>query len=106
MKRQVLQSFKSLHKAGKVVFEGDLAALEKVRLKINDEYKKNKNLRDKTVIDEKIKFSKEVEKELRSSVIQAVEVAPGKYEAKIRSETIKLDNIPFKETCEMKVEKT
>lgn len=74
-----------------------------------------------------LKFSKEVETELRSSVIQAVEVSPGKYgempcakfinlkipstiffvaEAKIRSETVKLDNVPFKEICDVKKEKT
>lgn len=49
-----------------------------------------------------IKFATEVEKELKSSVIQAVEVAPRKYEAKIRTETVKLDNVPFKEICDFK----
>ncbi|XP_045476623.1 complex III assembly factor LYRM7 [Harmonia axyridis] len=102
MRKQVLQSFKSLHKAGKIVFDGDLAALEKIRLKINDEYKKHKNISDGNKIQEMIKFATEVEKELKSSVIQAVEVAPRKYEAKIRTETVKLDNVPFKEICEIK----
>lgn len=38
---QVLRSFKNLHRARKIAFEGDENALHLARNKINDEYKKN-----------------------------------------------------------------
>ncbi|KAL3271955.1 hypothetical protein HHI36_022425 [Cryptolaemus montrouzieri] len=105
LRRYVLQSFKTLHKTRKRIFSGDIGALENLRNKINQEYKQNKNINDADKIKEMIKFANEVEFELRTSVIQAVEVEPGKYEAKITADTLKLDNVPFKEICDVKVKK-
>ncbi|KAK9880488.1 hypothetical protein WA026_011730 [Henosepilachna vigintioctopunctata] len=100
LKRQVLQSFKSLHKTRKTIFKGDTLALERARLKINEEYKKNKNIQNDK-IEQMIMFANEVENELRKNVIQAIEVEPGKYKACITEETLKLDNIPYKyNSCE------
>lgn len=52
MKLQVLRVFKALHTARKIVFEGDIRALEAGRIKINEEFKKNKHVSNKDAIDE------------------------------------------------------
>ncbi|XP_056635459.1 complex III assembly factor LYRM7 [Diorhabda carinulata] len=97
IRRQVLKTFKELHKTRKTVFQGDLTALSEARKRINEEYKKCKHVTDLKAIEELIKYSQDVERELRTTVIQAREVKPGIYEAKITKDTVKLDNIPFSE---------
>lgn len=52
MKLQVLKVYKALHRARKIVFEGDIRALEAGRIKINEEFKKNKHVSNKDAIDE------------------------------------------------------
>lgn len=47
---QVLQSFKKLHRTRKKVFAGDMKALTAARLKINDEYSKNRHVQDEEAI--------------------------------------------------------
>ncbi|CAK1598654.1 unnamed protein product [Parnassius mnemosyne] len=91
----VLQSFKKLHRTRMKIFEGDLRALTAARIKINQEYKNNKNVQDEQSIKSMIKFGEDVETELRTQVIQAREVKPGVFEAKITKETLKLENIPY-----------
>lgn len=49
------------------------------RIKINDEFKKNKHVTDEGSIDELVKLAEEVEKELKSNVIQAREKEPGVF---------------------------
>ncbi|VEN44192.1 unnamed protein product [Callosobruchus maculatus] len=95
----VLQSFKNLHKTRKRVFKGDEKALQEARKQINEEYKKFKNTTNPKGIQELIEYAIQVEKELRTCVIQAREVAPGKFQAEITSDTIKIDNVPYKEQC-------
>lgn len=97
VRREVLQCFKSLHQTRKQVFNGDIKALELGRLKINDEFKKNRDIKEPSKVLELIQLSKAVEKELKTTVIQAVETQPGVYEAKIRPEVVKLDNVPFQD---------
>lgn len=63
----------------RTVFAGDDVALNAVRTKINDEYKKNKSIENQESILEMIKFAKEVEDELRTTVVQAKATAPGVY---------------------------
>lgn len=95
--KQVLQAFKAVHRARKRVFEGDIRALEAGRIKINEEFKKYKHVSDESVIGEVsiswyniswlyclqnfqlVKLAREVEKELKTNVIQAEQVEPGKY---------------------------
>ncbi|CAH2071532.1 unnamed protein product, partial [Iphiclides podalirius] len=91
----VLQNFKRLHRTRMKVFNGDSRALSAARIKINEEFKKNKNVTDKNSIMAMIKFAEDVEVELRTQIIQAREVKPGIYEARITEETLKLDNIPY-----------
>ncbi|XP_022909562.1 complex III assembly factor LYRM7 [Onthophagus taurus] len=97
LRKEVLLAFKRLHKARKKVFANDDNALEKGRIKINEEFKKNKHVKDPVAIAELTKLANEVQKELLTTVIQAVEVSPGKYEMRILPETLKLDNVPFKD---------
>ncbi|XP_028136512.1 complex III assembly factor LYRM7 [Diabrotica virgifera virgifera] len=97
LRARVLQSFKNIHKTRKNIFDGDIIALTEARNKINEEYKKCKHVSDPGAIEELVKYSEEVEKELRTTVIQAKEVKPGVFEAKIRDETVKLENVPFNE---------
>lgn len=100
LRNETLQAFKSLHKAAKYVFKGDRFTINRAREQINIEYKKYKNVSDKTAIKELILHSKAVENELRTTVIQAKEIKPGQYELHLRDEIPKLENVPFKDCTE------
>ncbi|CAK1545846.1 unnamed protein product [Leptosia nina] len=91
----VLNNFKKLHRTRLKVFKGDYRAQTAARVKINEEYKKNKTVTDVEAIKAMIKFSEDIENELRTQVIQAKEIKPGVFEAKITEDTVKLDNVPF-----------
>ncbi|KAI5631410.1 hypothetical protein NE865_15885 [Phthorimaea operculella] len=95
LRKSVLQSFKKLHRTRMRVFEGDSRALDAARLRVNQEYKKNKQVADHDAVKAMIQFAEDVEKELRTQVIQAREVKPGVFEAKITEETLRLENIPY-----------
>ncbi|KAG6459608.1 hypothetical protein O3G_MSEX011482 [Manduca sexta] len=81
------------------VFVGDERALTAARIKINEAYRKNKNVENEDAIKEMIKFGEDVERELRTQVIQARQVKPGVYEAKITEDTLKLENVPFNDNA-------
>lgn len=76
---QVLHTFKSLHRVARTIFAGDERALFAARTKINDDFKKNKSVENKESIVELLKFGEEVEKELRTSVVQAKRTKPNVY---------------------------
>lgn len=97
LRSQVLQTFKSLHKTRLKVFEGDEITLKAGRIMINEEFRKNKHVTDEGSISALIQLAKDVETEVRTRVIQAKEVRPGVYEARITEDTVKLDNIEFDE---------
>ncbi|XP_076293539.1 complex III assembly factor LYRM7 isoform X3 [Lasioglossum baleicum] len=80
-------------------FQGDEHALTVVRNKINEEYKKYKNVTNSAAIEELNKFALEVEHELRTAVIQAVEKKPGVFALRITKDTEMVDNVAFKD-CE------
>ncbi|CAH1953993.1 unnamed protein product [Acanthoscelides obtectus] len=96
---RVLETFKKLHKTRKRVFKGDERALQEARKQINGEYRKFQNTTNLRGIEELIEYAEQVEKELRTCVIQAKEIAPGKFQAEITSDTLKIDNVPYKEQC-------
>lgn len=104
-RREVLQSFKNLHKTRKQVFKGDLLALNAVREKINVEFKKNRELQDKDEIVKMVKLAQDVVVELKSTVIQAVEIKPGVFEAKISEDTLKIDNTPYRDCSEQELKR-
>ncbi|CAG9767921.1 unnamed protein product [Ceutorhynchus assimilis] len=103
LRQEVLQTFKSLHQTRKTVFKNDNRALAEGRTKINQEFKKQKHVENEAAIQELLNYARAVEHELKTCVIQAQEVAPGKYQAEITKDTIKLDNVAFKEECCMEV---
>uniref|UniRef100_A0A1B0CCI4 Complex III assembly factor LYRM7 n=1 Tax=Lutzomyia longipalpis TaxID=7200 RepID=A0A1B0CCI4_LUTLO len=70
-KLNVLQIFKKLHRTSHGVFRNDSHALSAVRMKINEEFRKNSGCKDAEEIQKLIKLAEEVETELRTSVVQA-----------------------------------
>ncbi|CAK9799048.1 Complex III assembly factor LYRM7 [Anthophora plagiata] len=97
LRRKVLHMFKKLHRTRMNAFRDDENALKVVRAKINEEYKKYKNVQNTAAIEELNKFAEEVEHEVRTTVIQAVETEPGKFALRITPDTQLLDNVPYKD---------
>lgn len=91
LRREVLQVFKKLHRTRLSTFKGDKYALEVLRNKINDEYRKYKHITNPDAIKELNKFAEEVEHDVRTTIIQAVEKEPGRYELNIRPDVL-VDN--------------
>ncbi|XP_018047255.1 PREDICTED: complex III assembly factor LYRM7 isoform X2 [Atta colombica] len=79
LRREILRVFKKLHRTRLKTFEGDEYALQVVRDQINKEYRKYKNVTNQAVIEELNKFAQEVEYEIRTTVIQAIETAPRRH---------------------------
>ncbi|XP_032674170.1 complex III assembly factor LYRM7 isoform X2 [Odontomachus brunneus] len=92
----VLQVFKKLHRTRLRKFEGDKHALQVVRNKINEEYRKYKNITNSAAIEELNRFAQEIEHEVRTTVIQTVETAPGRIELQLTPDVL-LDNVPYKD---------
>ncbi|XP_069340115.1 complex III assembly factor LYRM7 [Eulemur rufifrons] len=69
---KVLQLFKTLHRTRQQVFKNDARALEAARIKINEEFKSNKNETSPKKIEELMKVGSDVELLLRTSVIQGI----------------------------------
>lgn len=91
LRREVLRHFKKLHRTRLNTFKGDEHALKVVRDKINEEYRKHKNITDEATIKELHKFAQEVEHEVRTNVIQVVEKEPGVVALRITPDVL-LDN--------------
>ncbi|XP_076388602.1 complex III assembly factor LYRM7 isoform X4 [Megachile rotundata] len=92
LRRKVLQTFKKLHRTRMNTFNGDERALKVIRHKINTEYKKFKHVTNKVAIEELNKFAEEVEYEIRTTVVQAIQTEPGKFR-----DTALVDNVPYKD---------
>ncbi|XP_063579927.1 complex III assembly factor LYRM7 isoform X2 [Pongo abelii] len=69
---KVLQLFKTLHRTRQQVFKNDARALEAARIKINEEFKKNKSETSPKKVEELMKIGSDVELLLRTSVIQGI----------------------------------
>lgn len=98
LRNEVLRAFKALHGARKSVFNGDQRTLEAARKKINEEFKKNKYVNDEGSIKDLVLLAKDVENELRSTVIQAVRVAPDKYRLRLTADTGKYEDAPYRKS--------
>ncbi|KAG5322963.1 LYRM7 factor, partial [Pseudoatta argentina] len=101
---QILRVFKKLHRTRLKTFEDDEYALQVVRDQINKEYKKHKNITNQAVIKELNKFAQEVECEIRTTVIQAVETAPGRVALRLTPDVL-VDNVPYKDQKDDKLGK-
>ncbi|XP_034234465.1 complex III assembly factor LYRM7 [Thrips palmi] len=95
LRSEVLAAFKKLHKTRRKVFRDDDHTLNAAREKINEEFRKNSGVSDQGAIKELIDFANAVEHEMRTTIIQTVEVAPGRFAARITEDTAKLDNVEF-----------
>ncbi|XP_026864828.2 complex III assembly factor LYRM7 [Electrophorus electricus] len=91
---KVLQTFKALHRTRMNVFKDDDIALTAARLKINEEFKKNKNEISEENIQQMIKMGKAVETVLRENVLQAEHVGENKLVLRPR-ESLLLENVPY-----------
>ncbi|XP_034265902.2 complex III assembly factor LYRM7 isoform X1 [Pantherophis guttatus] len=94
---QVLKVFKILHRTRQNVFKGDTRSLDAARLKINEEFKNNKNETSPEKIAEFIKIASDVEVLLRTCVLQGVYVDANKIKLLPRKEVLR-DNAPFCDT--------
>ncbi|XP_048358812.1 complex III assembly factor LYRM7 [Sphaerodactylus townsendi] len=92
--REVLKLFKLLHRTRQNVFKNDPRTLEAARLRINEEFKNNKDETSSEKIAELMKIGSDVEVILRTSVIQGVHSGSNKLLLIPRKELL-LDNIPF-----------
>lgn len=97
-RHRVLACFKTLHKARKQVFDGDNAALNAGRIKINNEFRKNKDVTDITAIDELIKTAEETAQYLKATIVQMRQnEITGTYELRLTKDSVLGDN-----TCDQR----
>ncbi|XP_053189080.1 complex III assembly factor LYRM7 [Scomber japonicus] len=91
---EVLRVFKTLHRTRTAVFKDDHRALTAARLKINEEFRKNKNETSEDNIKKMIQMSTSVETVLRQTVLQVEHV--GENELLLRPrESLLLENVPY-----------
>ncbi|XP_006081646.1 complex III assembly factor LYRM7 isoform X1 [Myotis lucifugus] len=94
---QVLQLFKRLHRTRQQVFKNDTRALEAARVKINEEFKSNKNEASSKKIEELIKIGSDVELLLRTSVVQGIHTDHNTLKLVPRKDLL-LENVPYCDT--------
>ncbi|TMW47497.1 hypothetical protein DOY81_007427 [Sarcophaga bullata] len=95
IRREVIKAFKKLHRTRQLIFAGDELALKAGRGEINDRFKQNMNETNEENIKKMLQLALDVDKELRTNVIQAKQKDEGVYELRITPETTRLDNFPF-----------
>ncbi|KAF7662503.1 hypothetical protein LDENG_00234830 [Lucifuga dentata] len=91
---KVLGVFKALHRTRMAVFKDDDRALTAARLKINEEFQKNKNETSEENINKMIKMGSDVEAVLRECVLQMEHVGEKKLLLRPR-ESLLLENVPY-----------
>ncbi|GAA6231595.1 complex III assembly factor LYRM7 [Lates japonicus] len=91
---KVLSVFKALHRTRMAVFKDDNRALTAARLKINEEFRKNKNEMSEENIQKMIKMGSDVETVLRKSVVQMEHVGEKTLLLRPR-ESLLLENVPY-----------
>uniref|UniRef100_A0A3Q3W245 Complex III assembly factor LYRM7 n=1 Tax=Mola mola TaxID=94237 RepID=A0A3Q3W245_MOLML len=91
---KVLSVFKTLHRTRQAVFKGDDRGLKAARLKINEEFRNNKNETSEENIKKMIKMGSDVEIVLRESVIQMEHVGENRLLLRPR-ENLLLENVPY-----------
>uniref|UniRef100_A0A8C7Y0S1 LYR motif containing 7 n=1 Tax=Oryzias sinensis TaxID=183150 RepID=A0A8C7Y0S1_9TELE len=91
---KVLNAFKTLHRTRMAVFKDDEGALLAARLKINEEFKKNKNETSEENIQKMIKMGSDVEIVLRESVVQVEHIGHERLLLRPR-ENLLLENVPY-----------
>ncbi|XP_058296510.1 complex III assembly factor LYRM7 isoform X3 [Hylobates moloch] len=97
----VLQLFKTLHRTRQQVFKNDARALEAARIKINEEFKNNKNETSPKKIEELMKIGSDVELLLRTSVIQGIHTDHNTLKLVPRKDLL-VENVPY---CDAPIQK-
>ncbi|XP_068246939.1 complex III assembly factor LYRM7 [Palaemon carinicauda] len=100
LRGKVLSCFKQLHRARGVAFRGDEVALAAARMKINNEFSKNKSVTDIKAIEELLTFGRQVEEVLRKHVLQAVKTDETTFKAQVREDLTMIDTAPYQEMPE------
>ncbi|GAB1607558.1 complex III assembly factor LYRM7-like [Argonauta hians] len=95
-RKHVIDVFRRLHRTRRKVFQNDSMALEASKVKINQEFRKNLNQTDNGEIQKLLKIAVDAEVILRTQVVQAEEMTPGVYRAKLTDDTFKDVNYRFK----------
>ncbi|VUZ49300.1 unnamed protein product [Hymenolepis diminuta] len=72
IRKKSLDLFRKLHRTRQVVFKGDDLALCQTKKRINDEFRKNKDVTDQEKLNELWKFGEDVNLLLRKTVVQCV----------------------------------
>ncbi|XP_037639080.1 complex III assembly factor LYRM7 [Sebastes umbrosus] len=91
---KVLSTFKALHRTRMAVFKEDDRALTAARLKINEEFRKNKNETSEENIEKMIKMGSSVEAVLREATMQMEHVGDKTLLLRPR-ESLLLENVPY-----------
>ncbi|XP_020505913.2 complex III assembly factor LYRM7 [Labrus bergylta] len=91
---KVLSVFKKLHRTRLAVFNHDDRSLTAARLKINEEFRKNKNEPSEENIQKMIKMGSDVEIVLRESVLQMEHLGENTLLLRPR-ESLLLENVPY-----------
>ncbi|XP_060896081.1 complex III assembly factor LYRM7 [Labrus mixtus] len=91
---KVLSVFKRLHRTRLAVFNNDDRSLTAARLKINDEFRKNKNEPSEENIQKMIKMGSDVEIVLREAVLQMEHLGENTLLLRPR-ESLLLENVPY-----------
>ncbi|XP_071943361.1 complex III assembly factor LYRM7-like [Antedon mediterranea] len=88
MREKVLATFRALHRTRQMVFKNDDHVLNAARLKINEEFKKNKFVEDGEEIERLVKIGQDAELFLRKRVVQAEHKSDGVAELQLRNEVL------------------
>ncbi|XP_008319863.1 complex III assembly factor LYRM7 [Cynoglossus semilaevis] len=91
---KVLSVFKALHRTRMTVFKDDNRALTAARLKINEEFKKNKHETSDENIQKMIKMGSDVDIVLRETVMQMEHIGEDRLVLRPRESHL-LENVPY-----------
>ncbi|CAD7092508.1 unnamed protein product [Hermetia illucens] len=105
LRKEVLRQFKNLHRTVQHTFQGDSRAILLTRSQVNEHFQKNKNISDEGEIKKLLKLARDVEVELKTNVVQAVETEPGVFQVRVTEHTPLLDNVMFDENAKLEVRK-
>lgn len=94
---QVLEAYRNLHRARRIVFSGDILALEAAKLKIRQEFKNRLQLTDEVEIRGLVQMANETADFMRKGVIQGQADNTNTYKLNITKETHLHKNVPLKD---------
>ncbi|TRY73013.1 hypothetical protein TCAL_03350 [Tigriopus californicus] len=96
-RREVLHTFKHLHRAAQRVFAGDEFALSSARDKINGDFRHNAHVDSPPAIQELLQLGRDCREVLLKQVVQAQRQESGRYALHIRPEHEKFDNTVYRD---------